>query len=415
MNTWLYLIFVYFMSITCNSFNLQVKNEGLEEAPIKDLTVQELTSGNYSAQETDLKDNKTNTPKLFFEKTKSILQRLPGIAKEIANAIISDIVTDESPNLPKDPPTTWRVLSNLITNLKKQIQNLKVSCSLEQGVDYFRIHVKFDSILFGTQRFEFKAARERIRTRNVPIIEEDETNDETNNEKYIKIPILPLEKNVIPITTEEEFIRGASKTYLFPYHVVITMSKSNNIDKEGKWCQGAFIKSNWIITSRSCIKEHFDINSQKFMKVFLDALDETNSKSIFYSNVLLSKHVQVGPLLLEPGPDGLDDLALLNMVTVPKDKEISVVALKLPDNYIVEEVNCLVVTRCSDGVVRGLSYKLTELESEINLEFLKPGSMIVCDNQLLSIKTNDTSFYPLISALKWIEKIIRGDNRTQDY
>ncbi|VVC27386.1 Hypothetical protein CINCED_3A020392 [Cinara cedri] len=419
MNTWFYLMLIYSMSITCNSFNPHVKYENFENTSIKDLTVKELTSGNYSAQETELRDNKTNTPKPFFEKTRSILPRLPGIAKEIANAVVSDISTDVTPDLPKNLPMTWGLLNFVITNVKKQLQNLKVSCSFKRGENYYTIYVRFDSILFGTQHFEFNALRERIRRRDVPIIEEDESNnnsdnnsndesdnksdDESDNEELTTIPVSLLEKNVITITTEEEFIKRASDTHIFPYHVIITAS----INEQEKWCQGVLIKSNWILTSKTCIKNHFDLNSKRHTKIFLDAINNADSNFIFYSNVILKYYVTVGPTLVEPGPDGLEDMVLLKIVTVPKSTEVTAVDLKLSENDIVEG-NCFIVTRCSDGVVRGLLYKLEDREFEIDFGFLKPGTTIVCDDQLLSIKTNETSFYPIFNAKKWIENGIQG-------
>ncbi|VVC27526.1 Hypothetical protein CINCED_3A005683, partial [Cinara cedri] len=95
------------------------------------------------------------------------------------------------------------------------------------------------------------------------------------------------------------------------------------------------------------------------------------------------------------------------LITTPETTKVSAVALKLPENDIVEEVNCFVVTRCSDGVVRGLLYKLTGQEFELDFELLKPGSIVVCDNQLFTIKTNDTSFCPLFYTQKIIEKRIQ--------
>ncbi|VVC35257.1 Hypothetical protein CINCED_3A005361, partial [Cinara cedri] len=56
------------------------------------------------------------------------------------------------------------------------------------------------------------------------------------------------------------------------------------------------------------------------------------------------------------------------LITTPETTKVSAVALKLPANDIVEEFNCLVVTRCSDGAVRGLLYKLTGQEFELDFE-----------------------------------------------
>ncbi|VVC42841.1 Hypothetical protein CINCED_3A018050 [Cinara cedri] len=322
----------------------------------------ELLSALYSAQETDLEDNKTNIPEHFFENAKSILQRLPDIAKEIADAFVSDIATNVTP--------TWGVLNNRITNLKEEIPNVNVSCSFKRGVTFYTINIKFNSILFGTQNYKFNAEGERTSYVILSNIDDDKSNDESDNksdeEHYITIPISSLGENVISITTEEEFIKRASDTHSFPYHVVIAVS----IDEQEKWCQGVLIKSNWILTSRTCIKMHFDIRSSTPVKVFLDAINHTNSEGIFYSNVVFKNRTIVGMFLLGPVPDGLDDLLLSELITTPETTKVSAVALKLPEHDILEEVNCFVVTRCSDGVVRGLLYKLTGQEFKLDFEVI---------------------------------------------
>ncbi|VVC42832.1 Peptidase S1, PA clan,Serine proteases, trypsin domain, partial [Cinara cedri] len=375
------------------------------------------------------------------------------------------------------------------------------SCSFKRVVAFYTINVKFNSILFGTKKYRFNADREG--TRDVPDIDKDKSDDE----HYTTIPISSLGENVISITTEEEFIKRASDTHYFPYHVLIAKSideqdlwcqgvliKSNwiltsrtcikkhfsirskefvnvyldanhhtnskgifyshvtfryrinvgmivsepgpdglndlqlskakefikrasdthsfpyhvviavSIDEQGKWCQGVLIKSNWILTSRTCIKKHFDIESKTPMQVFLDAINHTNSEGILYSNVVFRNRIDVGMIMWEQGPEGVDDLLLFKLITTPETRKISAVVLKLPENDIVENVNCFVVTRCSDGVVRGLLYKLTGQEFKLDFELLKPGSIVVCDNQLLTIKTNDTSFCPLFYTQKIIEK-----------
>ncbi|VVC35184.1 Hypothetical protein CINCED_3A011655, partial [Cinara cedri] len=170
MNTWLYLMLIYSISITYT--NLQ----GIEITPLSLSTEYELPSEFYSAEETDLNDDKTNGQKHFFENTKSILQSLPDIANEIAVAIVSDIDKNVTPNLPKDSPITWGVLNNLITNLKKQIPNVNVSCSFKRSVAFYTINVKFNSIFFGTKIYIMLADRER--RLDEPDIDEDKSDDE---------------------------------------------------------------------------------------------------------------------------------------------------------------------------------------------------------------------------------------------
>ncbi|VVC39108.1 Peptidase S1, PA clan,Serine proteases, trypsin domain, partial [Cinara cedri] len=174
------------------------------------------------------------------------------------------------------------------------------SCSFKQDVTSYTFNVKFNSILFGTKSYRFLADRER--RWDVPEIEEAITDDE----HYTTIPISSLGESVISITTEEEFVKLASDTHSFPYHVVIAVS----IDEQDKWCQGVLIKSNWILTSRTCIKKHFDIRSNSPMHVFLDAINHTKSEGILYSNMVFSDRINVGVILWEQGPEGVDDLLL---------------------------------------------------------------------------------------------------------
>ncbi|VVC35182.1 Peptidase S1, PA clan, partial [Cinara cedri] len=240
MNTWLYLMLIYSISITYTNLL------DIEKIPPYFSTEHELPSEFYSAQETDLKDDKTNIPKHFFENEKYILQRLPDLAKDIAYAVTSDIATNVTP--------TWGELNNYITNLKKQIPNVNVSCSFKLDMVFYTINVKFNSILFGTKNYRFMVDRERIEDVVLSNLDMDTSNDELDNESddedYTTIPISSLGENVISITTEAEFVKLASDTHYFPYHVVIAVS----IDEQDKWCQGVLIKSNWILTSRTCIK-----------------------------------------------------------------------------------------------------------------------------------------------------------------
>ncbi|VVC31202.1 Peptidase S1, PA clan [Cinara cedri] len=231
MNTWLYLMLIYSISITYT--NLQ----DIEKTPQHFSTEHELPAEFYSAQETDLKDDTPYIPENFFENANSILQRLPDTANEIIDAIVSELATNVTP--------TWGELNNLITNLKEQIPNVNVSCSFKRSVAFYTINVKFNSIFFGTKSYIMLADRER--RLDEPDIDEDKSDDE----HYTTIPISSSEENVISITTEEEFIKLASDTHYFPYHVIIAAS----INEQEKWCQGVLIKSNWILTSRTCIKK----------------------------------------------------------------------------------------------------------------------------------------------------------------
>ncbi|VVC32332.1 Peptidase S1, PA clan,Serine proteases, trypsin domain [Cinara cedri] len=399
MNTCFYLMLVHLVSIIYTS------NEDIKITATNLSTIQRVRwlSENHSAQKEDLEVNQKNSLKPYFEKTKSMLQRLPSIARGLGRAVVSNLSPDVAPNLHTDVPMRWRIMLNFLTELNNQLQRQKVPSSFKKGVDMYTLKFKFDNELFETKHYEFKAVRDRYIAKHLPIAEEDESDKENIN------PMLPYWGNITPITTENQFIQRATNKHFFPYHVVIAAS----IDERDKWCQGALIRSNWIITSRSCLKKHFDVESMKPVRVFLDAINHKSSKSIFYSDVVLSDHITVGPILFEPDPFGLNDLTLLKLVTVPKTTEVPAVALEILANDIEEEVYCFAVTRCSDGVVRGLLYELTDQATEMNLKFMKPGSIIECDNQLLSIKTNGTSFYPLISALNWIDKSIRdGDSDT---
>ncbi|VVC43175.1 Forkhead-associated (FHA) domain [Cinara cedri] len=102
-----------------DSINPDTSLQDIKKIPPNVYTEHAQLSVNHSTQEIDLEDIKTNSTKLYFEKTKSMLQRLPTIAKEIANAVVSDIDTDVTSNLPEGEPVTFQLLTILFTKLKK--------------------------------------------------------------------------------------------------------------------------------------------------------------------------------------------------------------------------------------------------------------------------------------------------------
>ncbi|VVC32336.1 Peptidase S1, PA clan,Serine proteases, trypsin domain [Cinara cedri] len=381
MNICFYLMLVYSVLITCDPINPDTIIEENEMTITNVPIAQRQSSGYYSAQEEILEVNQTIPIKSLQEKVGSVLQCIPFMSKNLVQAVTTDLFA------------CWRSL---------QLQNQIENTSFVESEDFFQLNVKFDDLLFGPYHFEFTRVNERNTKKDVSTDEGEDSDEEDKN------TMLPYWRNVIPITTEEEFIKRASNKHYFPYHVVITMS----INENEKWCQGALIRSNWMITSKSCLKKHFDVKTKEPVYVFLDAINHKDSKIIYYSNVVLSDHITVGPTLLEPDSNGLDDLVVLKMVK-SQTKKVPVVALKIPESDIVEDVHCNFVTRCSDGVVRSMLYELAGMATQKDLGFLKPGSIILCDNYLLSIKTNGTSFYSLIKAFNWIEKSIQeGESDT---